>query len=83
MSSLIDDIVDSAVQLAEGKGVPEFPMSQLSPSVKLWFQGGHPVNLAVVQGEKELMDWPITPTIRVEIKGESVTVLSPVTTPEK
>ena len=51
--------------------------------MRLWFQGGHPVDPKVVQGEKELQEQPITPVIREADEGESITVVSPVTTPER
>ena len=83
VSSLLVDIVEKAVRIAEGEEEPEFPTSQLSPSVRLWFQGGHPVDPKVVQGEKELKERPITPVIREADEGESIMVVSPVTTPER
>ena len=83
VSSLLDDIVEKAVRIAEGEEEPGFPTSQLSPSVRLWFQGGHPVYPKVVQGEKELRERPISPVIQEADEGESVTVVSPVTTPER
>ena len=49
-------IVDRAVQIAEGGEEPGFLTSQLLLSVSLWFEGGHPVDPAVVQGERELRD---------------------------
>ena len=83
VSLLLDDIVEQAVRIAKGEEKPGFPTSQLSPSVRLWFQGGHPVDPKVVQGEKELRERPITPVIQEADEGESVTVVSPVTTPER
>ena len=90
VQNLINDVVEGAVQEAErrvqeqnrGEG-SGFAMSQLSPSVKLWFEGGNPVDPKVVQGERELLDRPITPVLRTEKPGEAATVISPVVTPER
>ena len=87
VANIIDDVVTAAVEEAhsrmKGAGTSGFTMSQLSPSVQLCFQSGNPVDPQVVQGERELLDRPITPVMRVEAEGESATVKTPITTPER
>ena len=87
VANIIDDVVTTAVEEAhsrmEGAGTSGFTMSQLSPSVQLWFQSRNPVDPQVVQGERELLDRPITPVMRIEAEGESATVKTPITTPER
>ena len=67
VAGIIDGIIDKVVRAEEQKEeATGFSPSQLSPSVKLWFDAGNPVDPAVVQGERQLHDRPITPVIRVE-----------------
>ena len=83
VAGIIDGIIDKVVQAEEQKEeATGFSSLQLSPSVKLWFDAGNPVDPAVVQGERQLHDCPITPVIKIEGEGESATMMS-VTTPER
>ena len=70
------------MQEAEARHNPTFPVGQLSPNVRTWFEqstGGGAVSQAPPPSASPGQDSrPQTPTIRSEAEGESATVVSPV-----
>ena len=82
MQGLVGEVVEEAMQEAEARQNPTFPVGQLSPNVRTWFEqstGGGAVSQALPPSASPGPDSrPQTPTIRSEAEGESATVVSPI-----
>ena len=82
VQGLVGEVVEGAMQEAEARQNPTFPVGQLSPNVRTWFEqstGGGAVSQFPPPNASPGPDSrPQTPTIHSETEGESATVVSPI-----